>query len=161
MKAEHVRALVWLSLAIAGLGLLLVSKLPEKEWRLVRAVDGDTIDVTDGYRVERVRMRLVDAPESDQPYGEEARELVEKLIGNKAIALAGWDRDEYGRLLSSPVVNGVKVEHVLLERGLAWSYYRDDVALMNKEEQSRRAGRGLWKAKNPVKPSQWRKNNKN
>ena len=73
---------------------------------LVRVVDGDTIEVKTGDKVESVRLIGIDAPEMDEETREraiESKKYLENLIKDKNIYLekdeTQDDRDVYNRLL--------------------------------------------------------------
>jgi len=73
---------------------------------LVRVVDGDTIEVKMGDKVESVRLIGIDAPEMDEKTKEkaiESKQYLESLLKNQKIYLEGDetqdDRDVYNRLL--------------------------------------------------------------
>src|SRR3989304_444673 len=76
---------------------------------VVKVVDGDTIDVQIGEKIERVRMIGVDTPETvdsrktAQCFGKEASNKTKEMLGGKNVRLESDstqdDRDKYGRLL--------------------------------------------------------------
>jgi micrococcal nuclease len=70
--------------------------------QVVKVVDGDTIHVRVGDRMERVRYIGVNAPELGQPGGREATEANRKLVEGQPVNLELdiQDRDRYGRLLA-------------------------------------------------------------
>ena len=73
---------------------------------LVRVVDGDTIEVKMGDKVESVRLIGIDAPEMDEKTKEKAiasKQYLENILSNQKIYLekdeTQEDRDIYNRLL--------------------------------------------------------------
>ena len=88
----------------------------DEQAKVVRAVDGDTIEVRirETGRLERVRLIGVSAAElkGGQPFSKEAREYLRVLVAGEAVTLVSdkfsADRDRYGRLL----------RYVVLPRGL-------------------------------------------
>jgi len=73
---------------------------------LVRVVDGDTIEVNIGEKVESVRLIGIDAPEMEEETKNkaiESKKYLENLLNNHKIFLerdeTQNDRDVYGRLL--------------------------------------------------------------
>lgn len=73
---------------------------------LVRVIDGDTIEVKVGEKVESVRLIGIDAPEMDEVQKEkaiESKQYLENLLKNQKIFLekdeTQDDRDVYNRLL--------------------------------------------------------------
>ncbi|HSC70604.1 MAG TPA: thermonuclease family protein, partial [Candidatus Methylomirabilis sp.] len=69
--------------------------------------DGDAISaITRNQSKLRLRLGGNDAPEGPdgdkpgQPYGEEARDYLDHLIGGKIVQLNGYGPDEYKRILA-------------------------------------------------------------
>src|SRR3990170_73030 len=68
--------------------------------RVVRVIDGDTIEVDLGAATERVRYYGVDSPERNQLCYEEAKAWNQAVVGKEVRLLPdARDRDRYGRLL--------------------------------------------------------------
>jgi micrococcal nuclease len=129
---------------------------------VVRAVDGDTIIVRSGGRVEDVRLLGIDTPETVDPrrpvgcYGPEASAFTKRLVTGRTVILR-YDRelhDRYGRVLAYVWLAGprpVFVNAELVRRGYARSYpfppNTEHAALFAGLERSAAvAGRGLWHA---------------
>ncbi|GIO25307.1 thermonuclease family protein [Oceanobacillus sp. J11TS1] len=125
-----------------------------------RVVDGDTVIVhlEDGTR-ERVRLLLIDTPESVkpntevQPFGEEASDFAKKLMpeGEKVELERGTpDRDDYDRMLAYIWVDGENVNQMLVEEGyarVAFVYepntkYLDE--LEEAQEEAKEDGENIW-----------------
>ena len=130
--------------------------------RLVRVIDGDTIEVDLGAAQERVRYIGIDAPElagpgAPQPFAEEARAYNARLVGGGALVLERdvSDRDRYGRLLRYVYADGTLVNRALVAAGLARAAaYPPDTRLQASLEaaqaEARRAGLGLWGGLTPA-----------
>lgn len=113
---------------------------------LVRVIDGDTIVVDDGGEDQRVRLLGIDTPEishgdgeTDEPCGQEAREMTEDLAGGGPVELRSDDaqpeQDRYGRTLAYVEVDGTDLSAELLEAGLAEIYHAaDDIARFDQYE---------------------------
>ncbi len=90
---------------------------------VIRAIDGDTIEVTLDGEVERVRYYSIDAPELDESGGAEAWEANARLIEGGVVLLLpepGRARDVYGRLLRNVFTpDGDWIEAALVEGGYA------------------------------------------
>ena len=66
-----------------------------------KIVDGDTLIVSIEGKNERVRLRRVNAPELDEPGGEEAKAaLEEKFPPGSRVRVTTYARDVYGRLVA-------------------------------------------------------------
>lgn len=128
---------------------------------VVAHVDGDTIDVSLGDRVERIRLIGIDTPEAargDRPEECFASEATERLA---AIAPVGTalrlerdvvPRDDYGRLLAyAYLADGTMANLALVEAGVArpMTIEPNDThasAFVEGAHRAQRTGRGLWSA---------------
>lgn len=108
----------------------------------------------------RIRLRGIDAPESAMPYGKEAKNELTKIVQGKSLRILVYGEDRYGRCVGDIYCNGIFVQETMLKKGLAWHYsaYDKRPELETWEKQARAKRLGLWVAKNPEKPWEWRKN---
>jgi micrococcal nuclease len=126
---------------------------------VIRAVDGDTIEVRIGGREEDVRYIGVDTPETVKPdtpvqcFGPRASTFNHRLVEERRVRLVfGVERrDVYGRLLAYVYLGRRFVNASLVRRGLARSLTippNDRFAPLfhRLELHAARAGRGLWGA---------------
>ncbi len=127
-----------------------------------RVIDGDTIRLVDGEgKSHRVRFFGIDAPESKQPYGEEATAfLASQIEGKKVKIIIKTKSDKYGRIVGVVQSEGRDINKIMVERGLAWaySYYTD--AYLPQHRLAREQGVGLWADENATEPYKWRKKHK-
>lgn len=136
------------------------AQLPRSAWAyVVRAVDGDTIEVRVEGRREDVRYIGIDTPETVKPgtpvqcFGPRAHRLNAALVTHRRVRL-GFDaerRDVYGRLLAYVHLGRRFVNAELVRRGLARTLTippNDRFARRFKrlEMAAARLGRGLWRA---------------
>jgi micrococcal nuclease len=93
-----------------------------------RVIDGDTILVSiQNHKEERVRMILIDTPETKhprlgvEPFGLKASNYTKKKLTGKKVQLETdvQQRDQYGRLLAYIWVNGRMFNEELINKGLA------------------------------------------
>jgi endonuclease YncB( thermonuclease family) len=128
---------------------------------LIKVIDGDTFVVKVQGAALHIRLVAVDAPESDQPFGDAARNELESLIGNQQCVLVFEEGDTYGRLVVHLWVGDTYVNAEMVKRGLAWfdSASAPDDLLVSNEEEAREAKRGLWALplEERVPPWEWRK----
>jgi endonuclease YncB( thermonuclease family) len=127
---------------------------------LLRVTDGDTLRVKVQGVAMDFRLSQIDAPEKDQPYGNEAREQLMQLVGGQQLVLVPFDTDRYGRTVADVWVGNRNVNRELVRSGSAWFYdeFAKDATLHDIEQQARAAKRGLW-ALPPAKriePWRWR-----
>lgn len=99
-----------------------------EEWQVVRVSDGDTIVVRQGLQEEKVRFCGIDAPEKEQPMGDQATAYLQQLI-NEAdgnVLISQTDRDRYGRMVGEVFTvsaTGEKLlQEELLQAGMVYVY---------------------------------------
>ncbi len=128
---------------------------------LVRVIDGDTLVVKIQGADMHIRLVGIDAPESDQPFGDTARSELASLIGEQPCVLVYEGGDAYGRLLAHLWIGDVYVNAEMVKRGMAWfdSASAPDNLLDSYEDEAREAKRGLWalSLEERVPPWEWRK----
>ena len=134
--------------------------------KVVRVVDGDTIEVLINGKTESVRYIGIDTPETVDPrkpvqcFGVEASKKNKELVEGKMVRLEKdiTDRDKYKRLLRYVWVDDALVNLVLVTQGFAKSYsYPPDVAYQDlfliAEKKAREDKMGLWTACGGVAPA--------
>lgn len=95
--------------------------------KVVKVVDGDTLDVEFNGKKERIRLLLVDTPETVhpnkpvQPFGPEASKFAKDTLSNQHVQLEFdmSERDKYGRLLAYVWIDDHMFNEMLLEKGFA------------------------------------------
>jgi endonuclease YncB( thermonuclease family) len=137
--------------------------------KVIRVLDGDTVDVSTSEGIIRIRLDAIDCPEDGQPWSGVARAGLIKLIGGREIVLETYGIDVHGRTLATIYVpNESKLMNVnerMVVLGHAWVlrlYYGhlslDRREKLNQLETWAKSNRvGLWKANAPVAPWEWRK----
>lgn len=124
--------------------------------KVIRAVDGDTIEIEGG---EKVRYIGIDTPETVDPrkpvqcFGIEASKKNKEFVEGKMVRLEkdATDRDKYNRLLRYVYIGDVFVNFELVQQGFAYSYsYPPDIKYQDQfvkaQQEAREAKRGLWGA---------------
>ena len=146
-----------------GLALLLVAGVVPAAaetllGRVVSVQDGDTLTVRVAGQRVKVRLAGIDAPERNQPFGEQSRQSLSRMALNRTASVAVRKIDDYGRTIGVVTVAGLNVEAEQVRRGLAWVYrqYRHDPQLLALEAEAKAARRGLWADANPKPPWDWR-----
>lgn len=127
----------------------------------VSIIDGDSFKVRVQGAVMEVRLQGIDAPEHDQPYGDEARKVLKSIIADKQLVLVFDDVDRYGRIVAGVWVGSLDVNREMIRRGAAWfdSHYARDESLYEDEQRARDARRGVWALplEQRVEPWIWRR----
>lgn len=78
------------------------------EGKVVGVADGDTITVLSAVnRQARVRLQGVDAPESQQAFGQVSKQSLSDLIFGRQVIVEYEKTDRYGRTLGKVLVGGV------------------------------------------------------
>ena len=108
----------------------------EYRCKVVRVVDGDTVDVDIdlGFGVwlrdERVRLYGIDTPESrtrdkiEKIYGLAAKDYLKKAIGKECTLRTKKDgKGKFGRILGSFIVDGVDINQKMIEENMAVAYF--------------------------------------
>jgi endonuclease YncB( thermonuclease family) len=152
-------------LLLATLSLtLLAAALPARAGVPVRVVavhDGDTLTVlADGRRRVRVRLTDIDAPELGQPFGKRAKASLSDLCFGKTAEMEVRGRDRYDRTLARVICNGRDANAEQVRLGNAWVYTRyaaADSPLYVLQREAITARRGLWSARDPMPPWEWRR----
>lgn len=124
--------------------------------KVIRVVDGDTIEIEGG---EKVRYIGIDTPETVDPrktvqcFGVEASKKNKELVEGKMVRLEKdvTDRDKYNRLLRYIYVGDTFINLELVRQGFAYSYsYPPDIKYQDQfvkaQQEAREAKRGLWGA---------------
>ena len=66
---------------------------------VVSVLDGDTLEVLNNNRAERVRLSGIDCPEKGQSYGNNAEHAAANLVFGKEVTLQTHGEDKYRRTL--------------------------------------------------------------
>ncbi len=127
--------------------------------KLVKVLDGDTVDVLQEGKAERIRLHGIDAPEKGMPHGQKAKQYVLDLAAQKIVTVEVKDTDRYGRTVGEVILpDGRSLNREIVKAGYAWWYrqYSKDASLGVLEAEARNARRGLWADKEPMPPWEWR-----
>ena len=125
--------------------------------RCDRVLDGDTVEVTYGHQVLKLRLAYIDAPELSQqafdkvPIGENSKVFLEELVLGKTIKVRVIQKDRYGRYLAQISLGRDDINLYMLEQGhaLIYRYYefesRDQrLSYMGAEMLAKRKRLGMW-----------------
>jgi endonuclease YncB( thermonuclease family) len=122
--------------------------------------DGDTFKLKENGQIIKVRVYGIDAPESNQQYGEESGKALRELIDGKEIRLRIENKDIYGRTVGEPWLgDSINVSLWMVKNGHAWhykSYSKKRTDLAEAEVNAKEKKLGLWADDNPVPPWDFR-----
>ncbi len=125
--------------------------------------DGDTITaITSNQTKLRLRLFGIDAPEvphgdkPGQPFGEEARDYLDHLIGGKTVRVDAYGPDEYKRILAVVWDEQININLLMVAMGYAEEYRGAPCQVYCQEleeaETNARRGRvGMWAQVNGYK----------
>jgi len=142
--------------------------------KVVGIIDGDTIDILTADKTTiRIRLNGIDAPETGQPFGRNAKQYLSEFIGGQIVRVVTHGEDRYGRTigdvylkddggpnaLPGATLPDWEINRELVQQGLAWHYkkYSTDINLEMDEITARDAKLGLWSDDRHVPPWDWRK----
>ncbi|MXP50683.1 micrococcal nuclease (plasmid) [Pantoea sp. Eser] len=136
----------------------------EIEGKVVRVLDGDTIEVLQDKKTVRIRLINIDAPENKQPFGRWSTNQLKSLIAGRIVSVSYSQTDRYGRVLGRVMTaNGIEANRWMVQNGAAWVYdkYNTDPSLPVLQREARKKKSGLWLDNAPVPPWEWRQKNRN
>ena len=129
-------------------------------FQYVYGADGDTFHLSYEGKEFKVRLLIVDAPETAkegkaaQPYADEAKKRTEELLKNAKKIEGSFDvgdhTDKYGRALMYVYVDGKLLQDILLEEGLArvGYAYEPNTSLLKQfkeiEKKAKKQKKNIW-----------------
>lgn len=125
-------------------------------------IDGDTVLLLREGQTEPVKLRIdgIDAPESCQPGGAEAREAMVVLALRKRVQVLDLGQDSYGRQVGRLSQDGVDLGAEMVRTGMAWAYRfhtgKGPYAGLQRQAQQQKTGL-FGQAERPMSPPVFRK----
>lgn len=130
-----------------------------EEGTVTRVVDGDTIEVYENKKVEKIRLIGVNTPETLDPrkevecFGLEASMFLKKELEGKKVKLevdkSQADKDTYGRSLRYVYLNDTNINKKIIEEGYGFEFtykkpyqYQDE--FKKAESLAKENQKGLW-----------------
>lgn len=103
-----------------------------------------------------VRLLDIDTPEKGQPYAEQSKEQLQRLLEDKSLVLLGAKYDKYGRRLTVIEANGENVNDVMVETGAAWVWrYSKSRRMKAMQQTAKDQQRGLWALPEAERQDPW------
>jgi len=105
-----------------------------------------------------IHMAEIDAPELNQPYGENSRKALAAKIMDRVVRVAYWEKDRFDHIVGTVYLGDCWVNKEVLDEGWAWhdKRYSDNDELDTAEQLARARRIGLWAQARPVEPWKWR-----
>ena len=138
--------------------------------KVVYVTDGDTVLVRfDDGRKKYIRLFGIDSPETQhgrkfiggQPYGVEAKDYLDGLIGRKRVSIKSYGIDRYGRVLGEIFLRDKNINELMVKEGYAYSYavrgQKPPIYDVRAEIEAKRKGIGVWSSCVRVRPKFYRK----
>lgn len=130
--------------------------------KVLKVEDGDTFTISvRGKGVKRINLIGIEAPRLDQPLGEAARNLLERLVSGRAVEV--WVKPAWRERMPSATAGVVHLRNIemldvnllLIQSGLARYKEAEPYSMsshtachyVKAEEDARNARRGLWTAR--------------
>ena len=131
---------------------------------LVIAVsDGDTLTARCGAAHAPLQLKgriaAIDAPESRQAFGPQARKNLVQLCLRQRARIQVLEKDRYGRNVANVRCGDTDVASAQVRAGLAWvytPYARQHPHLVPLQRQARASHIGLWSQRRPLAPWSYR-----
>jgi micrococcal nuclease len=142
------------------------SNVPENkilEAKIIRIIDGDTVEILYDQLPIKLRLEHIDAPEKrgKQPFGNKAKIALSDLCFGQMVKIhSEGEFDRNGRLIGEIFNNaGLNVNKEMVKLGMAWHFkkYSDDNSYDTLEKEARSLKIGLWQDNNPIAPWNYRK----
>jgi endonuclease YncB( thermonuclease family) len=133
---------------------------------VVKVIDGDSLRVKKGNEVIEIRLYGIDCPEWGQDYGNKAKRFTKAKMYKKTVNVEPKDVDRYGRTVALVSSSRGLINRELVRAGLAWMYpkYCKQQPLCSElkklQNKARKRRMGLWRARDPVSPWQWKRQKK-
>jgi endonuclease YncB( thermonuclease family) len=129
--------------------------------QVVGVSDGDTVTVRSGRQTIKIRLAAIDCPEKRQAFGARAKRFTSEHTFGETVTVIPVDVDRYGRLVGEIILpNGESLNGLLVAEGYAWWYRKyapENEVLARLEDEARQAGLGLWAARDPIPPWDYRR----
>jgi micrococcal nuclease len=125
------------------------------EGKVMAVWDGNTLEVkADDNETYKLSLAGIDSPELEQPFGEEARTVLEKLVLKKNVKIELSGKDRWGNQLAIVWLKGqVDVRLELLKQGLAWTAERNPLPQLEViRTEAKQNALGLWAQPEPTPP---------
>lgn len=132
----------------------------DEGYKLIKVVDGDTLDVEIEGKIERLRLIGIDTPETVDPrksvqcFGREASNKAKELLDGELVTLESdgsqGDRDKYRRLLRYVFLpDGTNFNLYMISEGYAHEYtydnpYKYQFDFKQAQKSAMENERGLW-----------------
>ena len=128
---------------------------------VVGVVDGDTLTIRDAKKKRyRIRIAEIDAPETKQAFGAQARRSLSAMCWKKEAQVEWQNKEAHNRYVGRITCAGIDAAAEQVRRGMAWvspRFTKPGSPLYELESYARLRGVGLWASREaPMPPWEWR-----
>ncbi|EDE5560814.1 hypothetical protein BXE06_23280, partial [Salmonella enterica subsp. enterica serovar Enteritidis] len=128
--------------ALAG---ILSTLNQEIQGKVIRVLDGDTIEVLQDKKPVRIRLANIDAPEKKQAFGRWSANQLKALLAAQPVTVTYTQTDRYGRIIGHVfTTNGTDASRFMVQSGAAWVYERynvdESLPALQREAQEQKRG---------------------
>lgn len=133
--------------------------------RVVEVHDGKTITVENTGRLIKVTLKIADAPERNQPFGDAARQHLAGLILGRQVTVEYTGLGAGAMLIARVFCDERDIGLQMIRDGAAWYDRRlenelsaaERLVYSDSEQAARNERRGIWQEAAPVPPWEWRR----
>ena len=131
----------------------------ENKSKLLKPLEMEKVNIKTQYRI---RLNDIDAPEKKQPFGNKSRDNLASYIAGEIITVKYKSKDKYGRILGTIYFENLDINLQQIKNGYAWVYkqYSKNQTYYQEEQKAKDLKKGLWIAKEPLAPWEYRKKRK-
>ncbi|MFK4132279.1 thermonuclease family protein [Pseudomonas luteola] len=121
-------------------------------------IDGDTIELEQSGIPLQVDLESIDAPELAQPYGSNAKAVLESLVLNKKVSIVLTRSVGYQHIRGVVYQDGKNINQLMVAKGAAWfdKSYAFDSTFQNDQSYAQKHKLGLWSQHKPQNPDAYR-----
>jgi endonuclease YncB( thermonuclease family) len=127
---------------------------------IAEILDADVFQCA-GKKQQKIKLYGIDAPEDGQPFYQEARDVLKKLLYKKKITAKISSKDSDGTDMAVVFANRKNVNELMVKSGYAWvrrdscdESFCDD--WVESEEEAKSQGKGLWSDSGRIPPWVWK-----
>ena len=106
-----------LLIATYCLVLALSTEASELTGKVVSVSDGDTLRVLVDDQQIKIRLGGIDAPESDQPFGQASKRYLAEAVAGQTVVVIFEKKDRYGRVIGKVLLDGADMNLRQVEAG--------------------------------------------
>lgn len=120
-----------------------------EHYSLVTCYDGDTCTVINSSKTSKLKIRLygIEAPEKDseQPYWEESKKFLEKILKNKDFKIENKGTSYKRTVALIRLLDGTDVSSLMVDEGWAYDYKEySNGEYMEFQKNAQKKKRGFW-----------------